>query len=202
MKLTIIPGNGVVIVDGRRFENVPMASIGADVHAVQWFGASGEIEFANSESGKPENEKIDSIDSFGEVLKYCEAIRAEQDAPHPLSIDELKLQKNDEINRARLAANQTAFEHGGKLVACDLLSRSDIDAIAIHVARKGAFPDGFPGAWKAIDNSYVMLPDMAAWDALYASMTAQGTANFNHAQALKAQLKDAKTKEEINAIKW
>jgi hypothetical protein len=122
-------------------------------------------------------------------------------APAP-TIDELKAAKNDEINRARLAANQTTFEHGGKLVACDPLSRSDIDAVAIHVARSGAFPTGFPGAWKAVDNSYIMLPDLAAWDAFYASMTAQGTANFNHAQALKEQLKNALTKEEIDAIRW
>jgi hypothetical protein len=37
---------------------------------------------------------------------------------------------------------------------------------------------------------------------MYTSMTAQGTENFNHAQALKALLAAAGTPEEIAAIEW
>lgn len=122
-------------------------------------------------------------------------------APAP-TIAERKIAKNAEINAARLAANQTTFTHGGKLVACDPLSRSDIDAVAIHVARKGAFPAGFPGGWKAVDNTIIPLPDLVAWDAFYASMTAQGTANFNRAQHLKTQLTNATTRAQIEAIVW
>jgi len=115
---------------------------------------------------------------------------------------EAKAAKNAEINGWRANANQTTFPHGGKLVACDALSRSDIDAVANSVALTGAFPVGFPGAWKATDNSYIMLPNVDAFKAMHASMTAQGTINFVHSQSLKAALAAATTLEQVNAIVW
>lgn len=114
----------------------------------------------------------------------------------------LKAAKNLQINQWRAQANQTHFAHGGKQIACDALSRSDIDAVAGSVALTGAFPAGFPGAWKAIDNSYIMLPDVAAFKAMYASMTAQGSVNFGQSQALKAQLAAATTAAQVAAIVW
>lgn len=106
------------------------------------------------------------------------------------------------INIWRAGANSTLFTHAGKHVACDSLSRSDLDGVANHIALSGALPDGFPGAWKAIDNTLIPLPDTDAFRAMYASMTAQGTANFNHSQDLKARLAAATTSEEIAAIVW
>ncbi|HRL97831.1 MAG TPA: DUF4376 domain-containing protein [Acidovorax sp.] len=114
----------------------------------------------------------------------------------------LKAAKNDEINAARLAANFSTFEHGGKLIACDQLSRSDIDGTNGYVALNGAMPPGWLGAWKAVDNSYVLLPDVDAWKAFYMSMFAAGNANFAHAQALKTLLAAAATVQEIEAIQW
>lgn len=113
-----------------------------------------------------------------------------------------KVAKNLEINRWRGTANQTSFTHSGKTIACDALSRSDIDAVAGSIALTGAFPAGFPNAWKATDNSYLLLPDVDAFKAMYASMTLQGTTNFGHSQALKAALAAATTVEQVNAITW
>ena len=66
-----------------------------------------------------------------------------------------------------------------------------------NIALFGEFPAGFPGGWKATDNTVIPLADVDAFRAMYASMTAQGTENFNHSQDLKAQLAFAKTPEEI-----
>jgi len=114
----------------------------------------------------------------------------------------LKTAKNLQINDWRGTANKTHFPHGGKLIACDDLSRGDIDAVANSIALTGAFPAGFPGAWKATDNTYVMLPDTDAFKAMHASMTAQGTANFMYSQTLKTALAAATTVAEIAAIVW
>lgn len=114
----------------------------------------------------------------------------------------LKSAKNEEINAARLAANFSTFEHAGKRIACDQLSRSDIDGTNGYVALYGDLPAGWPGGWKAVDNSYVQIEDVAAWKAFYGSMFAAGNANFAHAQALKAALANAGTPEEIEAINW
>lgn len=122
-------------------------------------------------------------------------------APAP-DIAALKVAKNAQINQWRATANQTTFPHGGKQIACDQLSRSDIDAVANSIALTGAFPAGFPGAWRAVDNTYIMLPDVAAFKAMHASMTAQGTINFGHSQELKAALAAATIVAEIDAIVW
>nr|WP_314540155.1 DUF4376 domain-containing protein [uncultured Massilia sp.] len=117
-------------------------------------------------------------------------------------VESLRAEKRQQINDWRAAANLSTFPHAGKLIACDALSRSDIDGVANNIALRGAFPDGFPGGWKAVDNTMIPLADVDAFKAMYDSMTAQGTENFNHAQELKAQLAKASTLEEIAAIEW
>lgn len=118
------------------------------------------------------------------------------------TLDDLKARKNAEINQWRAAANQSTFPHAGKQISCDALSRSDIDAVANHVGLFGAFPEGFPMAWKATDNTFIPLADIAAFKAMYASMTAQGTSNFEHSQALKGKLENATTVAAVAAISW
>jgi len=119
-----------------------------------------------------------------------------------VSTDVLRAAQNAAIDEWRAAANASTFPHGGKQIACDALSRSDIDGVANHIALFGDFPDGWPGGWKATDKTMLPLADVDAFRAMYASMTAQGTENFNHSQDLKAQLATASTPEEIAAIAW
>jgi len=126
---------------------------------------------------------------------------AQQAAGNP-TLDDLKAEKNAQINQWREEANFSTFPHGGKVFACDRLSRSDIDGVANEIALNGAFPAGFPHAWKAIDNTYLAIPDIASFKAFYSSMTAQGAVNFAHAQALKAALAAADTPAKVEAIVW
>jgi len=114
----------------------------------------------------------------------------------------LLLAKNTEIDNMRAAANASAFPYGGKMIASDPLSRSDIDGVANHIALFGTFPEGFPGGWKATDKTMLPLADVDAFRAMYAAMTEQGTRNFNHSQELKVRLAAASTPEEIAAITW
>lgn len=113
-----------------------------------------------------------------------------------------KTRKNEEINASRLAANFTTFEHGGKLIACDQLSRSDIDGTNGFVALYGALPPGWPGGWKAVDNTYSPISTVAAWKAFYGSLFAAGNINFFKAQQLKTQLSSASTLEAVAVIVW
>lgn len=115
---------------------------------------------------------------------------------------DLKGRKILEINAARLAANFTTFAHAGKTFACDTLSRSDIDGTNGIISLTGDFPLGWPGGWKAVDNSYIAINTQEQWAAFYLSMCATGAANFAHAQALKAALSSATTPEQVAAINW
>lgn len=118
------------------------------------------------------------------------------------SLAEAKAAKNLEINASRLAANTSYFTFNGKQIAVDALSRSDIDASNGIISLTGALPGGWPGAWKAMDNTYVAIPDIATWTAFYAAMVTQGTANFVYSQQLKAALAAATTLEQVDAIYW
>lgn len=138
----------------------------------------------------------------GQPVKMTAADIAAFEAERAVPLVALKAAKNEEINASRMAVNFSHFTHGGKQIACDQLSRSDIDGTNGFVALYGALPPGWPGGWKAMDNSYVAIADVAAWKAFYASMFAAGNANFAHAQALKALLAQADTPEAVAAIQW
>ena len=110
--------------------------------------------------------------------------------------------KNAEINAARLAANTSTFAHAGKVFACDQLSRSDIDGTNGFVTLYGALPPGWPGGWKAVDNTYLPINDVAAWKAFYTSMFSAGAANFAKSQALKASVDAATTLAQVRGVAW
>lgn len=122
--------------------------------------------------------------------------------PPPPTLDQVKAAKNAEINAARLSANRGTFTFQGKEIACDELSRSDIDGANGIITLTGALPAGWPGGWKTVDNDYVAIPTVAVWTQFYAAMVAQGTANFTKAQTLKAQVAAATTAAEVEAVTW
>lgn len=118
----------------------------------------------------------------------------------PRTLTDLKAAKNQAINMARAAANSSFFMFQGKRIAVDQLSRSDIDAAHGSILMLQALPPGWPGGWKSMDNEIVLIPDVATWAQFYGTMVATGTANFNHSQALKAQLAAASTPAEVDAV--
>lgn len=128
--------------------------------------------------------------------------QSEKDAAIQAHVASMKAAKNAEINAARLVANTSAFTHAGKSFACDALSRSDIDGTNGFIALYGVMPPGWPGGWKAVDNTYLPISTVEEWKAFYTSMFAAGAAHFAKAQLLKSQLEQATTTAEINAINW
>lgn len=196
MRMTLIREDNLVIIDGRA-QFVDLSYLPTGLHAMQWYGDHGEIERQGLM-----NQTIDSLEVFQAAIdRWQAAVDAEDNPPAP-DLAALKVAKNLEINAARAAANNKSFFHGSKEFACDALSRSDIDGINGYVALFSTFPDAFPGGWKAVDNSYLPLPDIAAWKAFYASMVAAGSANFAHAQVLKQALVAATSAESVAQITW
>lgn len=64
MRLTIIPSDGKVNVDNEFFEFLDLSScnVPENIHALQWYESSGEIEFLNNpDRTKPLNEVITSL---------------------------------------------------------------------------------------------------------------------------------------------
>lgn len=120
------------------------------------------------------------------------------------TLSAVKAVKRAKINEWRASANESTFPFAGKLFQCDRLSRGDIDGVNGWVSITGILPSNFPGAWKALDNSYTLIPDVETWIDFYGAMIAQGTANFSRAQALKTYLDSSAvtTIAEVEAIHW
>lgn len=148
-----------------------------------------------------------SMASFYSVIKnYApfagNAVADVLDDSDNLTLDVAKAFKVTEINSARLAANTTSFTYLDKQIACDSLSRSDIDGVNGYVALMNAFPSGWVGKWKATDNTYVDIVTTDDWKAFYTAMVNQGQNNFLYSQQLKQKVASATTVTDVNAIYW
>lgn len=53
MRLTIIPADSTVYIDGVSYSGLNMTAVPNDVHALQWFGNEGWIEFNNGAVNEP-----------------------------------------------------------------------------------------------------------------------------------------------------
>ena len=61
MKLTIIRDMGLVHVDGTGYDELDMSSVPVEIHAVQWNGTEGEIEYVSNDVP---NEYITALPSW------------------------------------------------------------------------------------------------------------------------------------------
>jgi hypothetical protein len=76
MRATIIPSDGFCSVDGVAFNGVDMTSVAAEVHAVQWYGAFGEVEIIDPVTGKAERvDHITDLNSYQNVFSSYWGIR-------------------------------------------------------------------------------------------------------------------------------
>jgi len=69
MRITIIPSDGFVSVDGIGYSGLDLSAIDSSVHAVQWYGENGEVEVRDLLTRKMvENRNIISITEFQPAL--------------------------------------------------------------------------------------------------------------------------------------
>lgn len=113
-----------------------------------------------------------------------------------------KAAKGNEINAARRAAVNGLFMWRGHEISHDAEARVNIDGINAYILAAGSFPPGWPGYWKAEDNTLVPLTTLADWQDFLAARTARGTAIFAHSEQLKAQVSAAQTIAEVDAVTW
>jgi hypothetical protein len=81
MRVTIIPSNGFVSVDNEGYFGVNLSFIPPTVHAVQWYGASGEVENKDAVTGKKTtNVRITSLADFQPAITAWQSAKATADA--------------------------------------------------------------------------------------------------------------------------
>jgi len=64
MKVTVIPVDKYVSIDGNGRANLDLSRLPSDIHAIQWFGSSGWVEYTDAR----ENRSLDSFDEFDWVI--------------------------------------------------------------------------------------------------------------------------------------
>ena len=81
MRVTIIPIDGSVSVDGKGFGGLDLSFMDASVHAVQWYETHGEIERKDPITGRMvANEVITSIDAFQPAIDVWQAAKTAAEA--------------------------------------------------------------------------------------------------------------------------
>ena len=102
MRITILPKDGTVAVNGEGFEEIDMSKVPDDIHAVQWYDGRGEIEYIDNPDddieGKP-NKLIDKLPAWTNKLikdhakkkKEKEEMEDEDDFPEMREVSPLAL---------------------------------------------------------------------------------------------------------------
>lgn len=135
MRLTIIPSDAFCSVDGVGYNGVDVSTVAVNVHAVQWDGVSGWIEFRESDGVKPANETIDTIDQFQPVIDSWSLIDYEHKHPTPPA----PVPPTAEENKATAE---------GKLIATDWSQLPDV-----NITNRDEFV-----AYRSIIREYVLNP--------------------------------------------
>ncbi len=81
MKITVVPEDKTVIVDGVAASEIDMSGVDEHIHAIQWQDDKGEIEWKKSSPKGLHNEEIFSFEPFEFILDLHQ-----QKISEPLSI--------------------------------------------------------------------------------------------------------------------
>jgi hypothetical protein len=68
MRVTIIPVDGFVSVDGEGYSDLDLTFMAADIHALQWYETDGELEIEDTRGRVIENRPIDSLEPYQTAL--------------------------------------------------------------------------------------------------------------------------------------
>ena len=84
MRLTIVADDGAVGVDGEFFSGLDLSALDPTIHAVQWYGEYGEVEFKTrfeyGASVKPANEAITDVTPYQFAVSVWQAAKDAQAA--------------------------------------------------------------------------------------------------------------------------
>jgi hypothetical protein len=81
MKLTVIRDDGLVAVDGLAYQGIDVSSLDENIHAIQWSGENGEVEYKPDEEGRVFVAAIDNIDFAQAVVAEWQKTHAEATRP-------------------------------------------------------------------------------------------------------------------------
>ena len=112
MKVTIIPVDSSVTINGVGFSGLDLSFIPNNVHAVQWYDTFGEVEIKDTVTGKMiSNDNISSLDFYQPAIDAWNLVKlaTEQAAIKKAEEDRIAEEQSaadaERIAQAQVAAN-------------------------------------------------------------------------------------------------
>lgn len=139
MRLTIVPDDKVVIVDGEGYFDVDVSSLDANIHAIQWYDTHGEIEFKDETN----NEKIEDISFCGPVVSAWGIAKKKNHQPNYYSVwdeetndwkDDLSLKAKIDLQREINSAKKFLADTDFKMLP-NYAPKPDVDLEALVTER-------------------------------------------------------------------
>jgi hypothetical protein len=75
MRVTIVPEDGFVSVDGEGYTGLDLTFMDASIHAIQWYETEGEIERQNQQGRMVGNEPIADLTPYQPALNVWQAAK-------------------------------------------------------------------------------------------------------------------------------
>ena len=144
------------------------------------------------------NIQVVSVATLNQAIQY-ESLPLDQFNAY---LRKVRADKVQEINEARIAADQSYFVYQGKRIACDATSRNAIRNANDEINNLGSLPAVLAGGWKAQDNTFISITTVQEWRAMHSALYEHGAKNFLKAQYLKDLFTTMISVEDINAIQW
>ena len=80
MRVSILPKDGAVYIDGFSFSGLDLSSIPANVHAIQWYGEVGQVEYKDPVTGlMTGHEDIGSLEAYQDAIDAWGEAKAQYD---------------------------------------------------------------------------------------------------------------------------
>ena len=213
MKLTIIPIDKVVIVDGVAIHDIDMTGIDPDIHAVQFDGTGGWIEYIDRDP-----EQIDSVSRFDAIIaRHASALAEEQakaaDPYYGMSpaekLEAIRQEKISEIDAAFDLAEQQPVVVGGHAysggfqsgLAIDAQRRAMVEYSAVNPLAEITTVMFFDVAGAPVTLPLSSDTEIDALDVCLAIHQSAAANAFKCAQ-LVAAVKEATTLSDVEAITW
>jgi|GEM_PF-2126231 len=108
-RVTIIPSDGVVIIDGRGFGGLDLSAMDPQIHAVQWYGTRGELELAPDAGSGCANIAISDLAFVQMAIDAWQAAADAEDNPPPQPVEDAAKIRIFDLSQACTAAIRSGF---------------------------------------------------------------------------------------------
>jgi len=210
-RITIVREDNTVIVDGRALP-IDCGPLAAAIHAVQWHGDKGHIEYVNPPGAPPEdflpNAEIESLEPFQSVVNAWQAAADAIDKPPAPTLEQVKAAKLL-LLRAKCAQQITSGFSSAALgsphhYASDFISQANLTASVLNATLSNLPEDWTTPFWCTIDGKTWSFAEHTAEQIRQAGLDGKAwvVAAQKKLAGLRTQIDAAAAVDAVKAIDW